>query len=106
MLQRYQNYPNGMTNNTNGVFEYLGVHLAAMNETLLQSYNDKIRVFPAAPNGVGFQWVASTIRVGIRTAPASRAACASLKLFSSAAMRAYCAHSPPRVITPVACRNR
>jgi alpha-L-fucosidase 2 len=24
MLQRYQNYPNGMTNNTNGVFEYLG----------------------------------------------------------------------------------
>ena len=50
MLQRYQNYPNGMTNNTNGVFEYLGVHLAAMNEALLQSYNDKIRVFPAAPN--------------------------------------------------------
>ena len=27
MLQRYQNYPNGMTNNTNGVFEYLGIHL-------------------------------------------------------------------------------
>ena len=27
MLQRYQNYPNGMTTNTNGVFEYLGVHL-------------------------------------------------------------------------------
>ncbi len=49
MLQRYQNYPNGMTNNTNGVFEYLGVHLAAMNESLLQSYNDKIRVFPAVP---------------------------------------------------------
>ncbi|GGM71723.1 carbohydrate-binding protein [Dactylosporangium sucinum] len=54
MLQRYQNYPNGMTNNTNGVFEYLGVHLAAMNETLLQSYNDKIRVFPAAPNDSNF----------------------------------------------------
>ncbi len=54
MLQRYQNYPNGMTNNTNGVFEYLGVHLAAMNETLLQSYNDKIRVFPAAPNDTNF----------------------------------------------------
>jgi hypothetical protein len=50
MLQRYQNYPNGMTNNTNGVFEYLGVHLAAMNESLLQSYNGKIRVFPALPN--------------------------------------------------------
>jgi alpha-L-fucosidase 2 len=49
MLQRYANYPNAMTNNTNGVFEYLGVHLVAMNESLLQSYNDKIRVFPAFP---------------------------------------------------------
>ena len=36
MLQKYQNYPNGMTNNTNGVFEYLGIHLAAMNESLMQ----------------------------------------------------------------------
>ncbi|MDI1465036.1 carbohydrate-binding protein [Catellatospora sp. KI3] len=49
MLQRYQNYPNGMTNNTNGVFEYLGIHLVAMNESLLQSYNGRIRVFPAVP---------------------------------------------------------
>jgi hypothetical protein len=54
MLQRYQNYPNGMTNNTNGVFEYLGIHLVAMNESLMQSYNDKIRVFPAAPSLGGF----------------------------------------------------
>jgi alpha-L-fucosidase 2 len=53
MLQRYQNYPNGMTNNTNGVFEYLGVHLIVMNESLLQSYNDKIRVFPALPKDAG-----------------------------------------------------
>jgi alpha-L-fucosidase 2 len=53
MLQKYQNYPNGMTNNTNGVFEYLGVHLAVMNESLLQSYNGKIRVFPALPNDAG-----------------------------------------------------
>ena len=36
MLQKYQNYPNGMTNNTNGVFEYLGVHLSVMNESLLR----------------------------------------------------------------------
>jgi hypothetical protein len=50
MLQKYQSYPNGMTNNTNGVFEYLGVHLIAMNEALLQSYNDEIRVFPAMPS--------------------------------------------------------
>ena len=54
MLQKYQNYPNGMTTNTNGVFEYLGIHLAAMNESLLQSYNDKIRVFPAAPADSAF----------------------------------------------------
>jgi len=54
MLQKYQNYPNGMTGNTNGVFEYLGIHLAAMNESLLQSYNDRIRVFPAVPADSGF----------------------------------------------------
>ncbi|MET8783481.1 MULTISPECIES: glycosyl hydrolase family 95 catalytic domain-containing protein [unclassified Streptomyces] len=54
MLRKYQTYPNGMTDNTNGVFEYLGVHLAALNESLLQSYNDKIRVFPAAPSDSSF----------------------------------------------------
>jgi hypothetical protein len=54
MLQKYQNYPNGMTTNTNGVFEYLGIHLAAMNESLMQSFNDKIRVFPAVPSDSSF----------------------------------------------------
>ncbi len=54
MLQKYQNYPNGFTNNTNGVFEYLGVHLSVMNESLVQSYNDKIRVFPAIPADSSF----------------------------------------------------
>ncbi|MFF3443712.1 hypothetical protein [Streptosporangium sp. NPDC002721] len=54
MLQKYQNYPNGMTTNTNGVFEYLGVHLSALNESLMQSYNDKIRVFPAVPGDSSF----------------------------------------------------
>ncbi|WP_220182801.1 glycosyl hydrolase family 95 catalytic domain-containing protein [Sphaerisporangium album] len=54
MLQKYQNYANGMTSNTNGVFEYLGVHLTAMNEALMQSYNGKIRVFPAAPGDSSF----------------------------------------------------
>jgi hypothetical protein len=49
MLVKYLNYPNGFTNNSNGAFEYLGVHLSVMNESLLQSYNDKIRVFPALP---------------------------------------------------------
>jgi hypothetical protein len=50
MLQKYQSYSNGMTNNTNGVFEYLGAHLLAMNESLLQSWDDKLRVFPALPS--------------------------------------------------------
>ncbi|MER5625189.1 glycoside hydrolase family 95-like protein [Streptosporangium sp. NPDC002544] len=54
MLQKYQNHPNGMTTNTNGVFEYLGVHLSALNESLMQSYNDKIRVFPAVPGDSSF----------------------------------------------------
>ncbi|BDI32038.1 hypothetical protein CCAX7_40890 [Capsulimonas corticalis] len=54
MLEIYQTYPNGRTDNTNGEFEYMGVHLLAMNESLLQSYNDKIRVFPAAPSDTSF----------------------------------------------------
>jgi alpha-L-fucosidase 2 len=54
MLKQYQNYPNGLTNNTNGVFEYLGIHLVAMNESMMQSYDDKIRVFPAVPSIGGF----------------------------------------------------
>jgi alpha-L-fucosidase 2 len=54
MLQKYQNFPNGLTANTNGVFEYLGVNLSAMNEALMQSYNDKIRVFPAPPSDSSF----------------------------------------------------
>ncbi|MCW3058330.1 MAG: Carbohydrate binding family 6, partial [Capsulimonas sp.] len=54
MLEIYQTNPNGRTNDTNGEFEYLGVHLSAINESLLQSYNDKIRVFPAAPSDTSF----------------------------------------------------
>ena len=54
MLQKYQDFPNGRTTNTNGEFEYIGVHLIAMNESLLQSYNDKIRVFPALPTDATF----------------------------------------------------
>lgn len=49
MLNQYQNYPNGRTTNDNGEFEYMGVHLSAMNESLLQSYDGVIRVFPAMP---------------------------------------------------------
>jgi len=54
MLQIYQNYPNGFTNNSNGMFEYQGVHLAAMNEGLMQSQNGVIRVFPSIPSDTTF----------------------------------------------------
>jgi hypothetical protein len=50
MLASYQNYPNGFTNNSNGVFEFIGVHLLAMNESLLHGHTDTMRVFPALPN--------------------------------------------------------
>src|SRR5277367_3628483 len=51
MIQTYQIYPNGLTENPAGRFEYLGTHLSAINESLLQSYNRKIRIFPAIPQG-------------------------------------------------------
>jgi alpha-L-fucosidase 2 len=54
MLAAYQNYANGFTNNTNGVFEYIGVHPIAVNESLLHGYCDTIRVFPAPPGDATF----------------------------------------------------
>jgi hypothetical protein len=54
LIETHQSYPNGLTNNANGRFEYLGTHLSAINESLLQSYNDKIRVFPALPSNPDF----------------------------------------------------
>lgn len=54
MLAMYQTYPNGRSDNTNGEFEYLGTHLLVINEALLQSYNDKIRIFPALPSDAAF----------------------------------------------------
>ncbi len=54
LIQTYQSYPNGLTNDANGHFEYLGTHLSAINESLLQSYNDKIRIFPAPPSDPDF----------------------------------------------------
>ncbi|MFI5757273.1 glycosyl hydrolase family 95 catalytic domain-containing protein [Streptomyces sp. NPDC051569] len=74
MLRKYQTYPNGMTDNTNGVFEYLGVHLSAMNESLLQSYNDKIRVFPAVPTDSTFTGKFSLLAKGGFTVSSEREA--------------------------------
>jgi alpha-L-fucosidase 2 len=54
MIQTYQSYSNGLTNDANGTFEYLGTHLSVINESLLQSYNDRIRVFPAPPSDPQF----------------------------------------------------
>jgi alpha-L-fucosidase 2 len=54
MLASYQNYPNGFTNNSNGVFEFIGVHPIAMNESLLHGYSDTIHVFPATPGDASF----------------------------------------------------
>src|SRR5260370_4552352 len=54
MLEIYQNYPNGRTNDSNGEFEFIGMQLRAMNEQMLQSYNDGIRVFPAKPSDSSF----------------------------------------------------
>ncbi len=54
MINAYQTYPNGLTNDTNGRFEYLGTHLSTINESLLQSYDDVIRVFPAPPDDPKF----------------------------------------------------
>ena len=54
MIRTYQSYPNGLTNDANGHYEYLGTHLSAINESLLQSYNDRIRVFPALPHDPDF----------------------------------------------------
>ena len=42
------------SSNTNGDFEFIGTHPTAINESLLQSYNDKIRVFPALPTSTNF----------------------------------------------------
>ena len=53
-INTYQNYPNGLTSDATGRFEFLGTHLSAINESLLQSYNGKIRVFPALPNDPTF----------------------------------------------------
>jgi alpha-L-fucosidase 2 len=54
MLDKYQTYPNSFTDNTNGVFEYHGAHLLAVNESLLHSYGDALRILPALPEDSEF----------------------------------------------------
>jgi alpha-L-fucosidase 2 len=54
MLKKYQNFPNGLIVNNNNRFEQFGTPLMGINESLLQSYNDTIRVFPALPSDAAF----------------------------------------------------
>ncbi|MDP4183504.1 MAG: carbohydrate-binding protein, partial [Bacillota bacterium] len=54
MFQKYQTYANGLGYNWNGNFEFNGTNSAAINESLMQSYDDKIRIFPALPNDTNF----------------------------------------------------
>jgi hypothetical protein len=54
MIGKFQAYPNGITNTWNGVYDSLGTHLSAINESLLQSHTGKIRVFPAPPGDTSF----------------------------------------------------
>jgi chitodextrinase len=54
MLGKFQASPNGMTSTWNGVYDSLGTHLSAINESLMQSHTGKIRVFPALPSDSSF----------------------------------------------------
>jgi hypothetical protein len=54
MLKKYQNFPNGFIVNNNNRFEQLGTTLMGINESMVQSYNDTIRVFPALPSDASF----------------------------------------------------
>lgn len=54
MVVRNQTRASGIHDDGNGVFESNGLHMAGINESLLQSYNDNIRVFPALPNDSSF----------------------------------------------------
>ncbi|MFD0671232.1 DUF5703 domain-containing protein [Cohnella sp. GCM10027633] len=50
MQVRNQLHANGLSDDGNGVFESNGLLMTAINESLLQSYDGVIRVFPALPS--------------------------------------------------------
>ena len=54
MLKKYQNFPNGFIVNNDNRFEQIGTTLMGINESMIQSYNDTIRVFPALPSDASF----------------------------------------------------
>ncbi|MFC5530564.1 glycosyl hydrolase family 95 catalytic domain-containing protein [Cohnella yongneupensis] len=50
MQMRNQPHVNGMSDDGNGIFESNGLLMTAINESLMQSYDGVIRVFPALPS--------------------------------------------------------
>jgi len=54
LMRKYQNFPNGFILNNDNRFEQFGTPMMGINESLLQSYNDTIRVFPALPSDAAF----------------------------------------------------
>ncbi len=55
MIRQKQSRASGFTNDGNGKLEPMGLHISTMNEMLLQSYDDVIRVFPAVPSDKAFK---------------------------------------------------
>lgn len=53
MQTKHQDRSNGLVSNTNGVFDFVGLVIPSINEMMLQSHNDTIRVFPALPAATG-----------------------------------------------------
>ena len=53
MQTKYQDRFNGIPTNGNGTFDFVGLVLPSINESMLQSWNDTIRVFPAMPAASG-----------------------------------------------------
>ncbi len=49
-LIKSQSHPNGL----GGFFDWMGLHAVYINESILQSYDDTIRVFAALPSDAGF----------------------------------------------------
>lgn len=54
MQVRNQTHANGLSDDGNGAFESNGLLMTAINESLLQSYDGLIRVFPALPSDTTF----------------------------------------------------
>lgn len=64
MQTKYQDRFNGIPTNANGTFDFVGLVLPSINEAMLQSWNDTIRVFPAMPSASGLVGRFTLLAVG------------------------------------------